>query len=128
MKYLGLDYGEKRIGVAVSDDDGNLAFPKSVEVGSWKLVVENLKKIIKEEKIGAIVLGLPLGFSMQETESTKKAQEFGKFLKKELSVEVFFQNEVLTSKEVEKSGLSKKTMTDASSAALILQSFLDSKK
>ena len=131
MKYLGLDYGEKRIGVAVSDDTGKLAFPKYVEValGSerWRVVSRNLKKIIDEENIGGVVVGLPLGFSMQETEMTKKVREFAEFLKKELNIEIFFQNEVLTSKEVEKSGSARENMVDASSAALILQSFLDAK-
>ena len=131
MKYLGLDYGEKRIGVAVSDDEGMLAFPKYVEVAfgpeRWKVVARNFKKIIDEENIGGVIVGLPLGFSMQETEMTKKVREFAEFLKKELNVEIFFQNEVLTSKEVEKSGVVREDMLDASSAALILQSFLDAK-
>lgn len=130
MKYLGIDYGEKRIGVAVSDDDGKLAFPKYVEIvvgpERFKVIARNLKKIIGEENVGSVVVGLPLGFSMQETESTKKAREFGEFLKKELNVEVFFQNEVLSTVEVEKSGGAREGMIDASSAALILQSFLDS--
>jgi len=130
MKYIGIDYGERRIGVAVSDDGGTLAFPKYVEVASgperfW-VVARNLKKIIENEKISAIVVGLPLGFSMQETESTKKAHEFGDFLKKELKIEIIFQNEVLSTMEVEKSGAAREDMVDASSAALILQSFLDS--
>lgn len=132
MKYLGIDYGEKRIGIAVSDDGGTMAFPKYVEVavGSerFNVVARNLKKIIDEGKIGAIIVGLPLGFSMQETESTKKARNFGEFLKKELNIEVIFQNEVLSTMEVEKSGAAPENMVDASSAALILQSFLDNKK
>src|SRR3989344_263761 len=123
MKYIGIDYGERRIGGAVSDDGGTLAFPKYVEVASgperfW-VVARNLKKIIENEKIGAVVVGLPLGFSMQETESTKKAKKFGDFLKKELKVEVIFQNEVLSTVEVEKSGAAHEDMVDASSAALI---------
>lgn len=130
MKYLGIDYGEKRIGVAVSDDDCKFAFPKYVEVTKGperlRVLARNLKKIIEQENIGAVVVGLPLGFSMQETESTKKARNFGEFLKNELNVEVFFQNEVLSTKEIEKSGGSTEGMIDASSAALILQSFLDS--
>lgn len=132
MKYLGIDYGEKRIGVAVSDDGGKIAFPKYIEVAAgperFKIVARNLKKIIDEQKILAIVVGLPLGFSMQETESTKKARNFGEFLKKELNIEVIFQNEVLSTVEVEKSGAARADMVDASSAALILQSFLDNKK
>lgn len=129
MKYLGIDYGEKRIGVAVSDGDGKIAFPKYVEVASgperFMIVARNLKKIIDAEQIDVIIVGLPLGFSMQETEMTKKAKEFGEFLKKELNIEIIFQNEVLSTAEVEKSGGAREGMIDASSAALILQSFLD---
>lgn len=132
MKYLGIDYGEKRIGVAVSDNEEKFAFPKYVEVASgperFMVAARNLKKIVDTEQIGAIVVGLPLGFSMQETQSTKKALEFGKFLKKELNIEVIFQNEVLSTAEVEKSGAAREDMIDASSAALILQSFLDSSR
>ena|SRR3989338_1217567 len=132
MKYIGIDYGEKRVGVAVSDDGGKMAFPRHVETAvgpeRFSIVAKNLKKIIDEEKVGSIIVGLPLGFSMQETESTRRARSFGEFLKKELSVEVIFQNEVLSTMEVEKSGAAPENMVDASSAALILQSFLDNKK
>ncbi|MEK7503024.1 MAG: Holliday junction resolvase RuvX [Patescibacteria group bacterium] len=132
MKYLGIDYGEKRIGVALSDEGAKLAFPKYVEVAGgperWNVVARNLKKIVDAEQVAAVVVGLPLGFSMQETESTKKARNFGEFLRKELSIEIIFQNEVLSTAEVEKSGAAREGMVDASSAALILQSFLDNKK
>lgn len=128
MKYLGLDYGERRIGVAVSDDGGTMAFALRVIENKSKKVLEYLKNFIVERGIGAIVLGLPLGFSMQGTNSTKKAREFGEFLKKELNCIVIFQNEVLSTKEVEKTGSSPAHKIDASSAALILQSFLDNKK
>jgi|SRR3989344_598409 len=128
MKYIGIDYGEKRIGVAVSDEGGTMAFPLNVIPNQQKKVLEYLKNLIAERGIGAIVLGLPLGFSMQETHSTKKARELGEFLKKELNIEIIFQNEVLSTAEVEKSGSAREGMVDASSAALILQSFLDNKK
>ncbi len=126
MKYLGIDYGEKRIGVAISDDFGKMAFAFCVTENSNKFL-EYLKNLIKEREINTIVLGLPLGFSMQETEMTKQVKSFGKFLQKELDIEIIFQNEILSTKEVEKSGSASKNMTDASSAALILQSFLDFK-
>ena len=128
MKYLGIDYGEKRIGVAVSDDDGKFAFAFDVVENKNAKILEYLKNLIVERQIGIVVLGLPLGFSMQETKSTKRVRNFGYFLKKELGVEIIFQNEVLSSKEVEKAGSAKKGMIDASSAALILQSFLDSRE
>lgn len=134
MKYIGIDYGEKRIGVAVSDESEKMAFAfdvienPSISLKASNKVSQYLKNLVAERGVGAIVLGLPLGFSMQETESTKKAREFGEFLKKELNIEIIFQNEVLSTAEVEKSGAAREGMVDASSAALILQSFLDNKK
>lgn len=128
MKYIGIDYGEKRIGVAVSDESEKFAFAFDVIENKSPKVFKFFKNLIAERGVGAIVLGLPLGFSMQETESTKKARNFGEFLKKELNIEVIFQNEVLSTAEVEKSGSAREGMVDASSAALILQSFLDNKK
>ena len=127
MKYLGIDYGDKHIGIAISDEDGKFAFPKVVLDNDLKKVINFIEKTIKDEKIGGIVLGLPLNFSMGETLQTKKAKNFGEILKTNLNCEVIFQNEILSTKEIQKSGASTKKMIDASSAALILQSFLDNK-
>ena len=56
MRYLGIDYGKRRVGVAISDGDGRLAFPETV-LANDKNLVENFKKICAENKVGVIVLG-----------------------------------------------------------------------
>ena len=56
MKYLGIDFGEKRVGIAVSDDTGKMAFPYSVILNNEKFL-EEVAEIIKKEKIGEIVMG-----------------------------------------------------------------------
>ncbi len=105
MNYLGIDYGEKNIGLALADDELKIARPFCI--------VNNLKqiqKIIKQEKINKIIIGLPKGFK-QETEQTKKTREFAKNFSN-----FEFIDERLTSK------INK---NHAGSAALILQTFLD---
>ena len=126
MKYLGIDYGEKRVGVAFSDEGGSFAFPNEViEEKNETRVFARLKEIIADREIATVVIGLPLNFNFQETPQTKIVKKFGELLKDELGVSVVFENEILTTKEAEKSGATQKKMIDASSAALILQSFLD---
>ncbi len=125
-RYLGIDYGEKRIGIALSDEENNFAFPKEViAVKNEAQVIADVAAIVAQGKVDTIIVGLPLGFSMQETGSTKKARDFGEFLKQKLGIEVIFENEVLTTKKAEKSGGVSKEMIDAASAAVLLQSFLD---
>ena len=144
-RYLGIDYGDKRIGIATSDEEWHFAFPKTViqnhpttherrdfkeNINIYAYAIEEIKKIISLEprsKIEAVVVGLPQNFSSQDTEQTKKVRAFVEALKKEIDAEVIFENEILTSRQIEKTGASSKAMIDASSAALILQGYLDRK-
>ena len=123
MKYLGIDYGDKRVGIAVSDPEGKIAFPKSTLFNNPRLI-ENLKRLIKEEKISKIVVGLPLTLDKSETEQSGKTRVFAKNLKNAVNITVDFENEMLTTRLVERAGI-KKERIDESSAALILQSCLD---
>lgn len=125
MRYLGIDYGEKRIGIAVSDPGGKIAFPKKVIFNRgnprmWK----QLKSLLEEEEISEIVVGLPVALDGRETEETRKVCAFAEILKKEISRPVHFENEMLTTHMVERLGV-KREHTDAAAAAVILQSYLD---
>jgi len=127
MRYLGIDYGTKRVGIALSDEEGNFAFPnKVIEVKNEPQVIAELISIVAQEKVTAIVIGLPLNFHFQETPQTRVVKEFGERFRKDLEgMPILFVNEVLSTKEAERSpGVSKK-MIDAASAAVLLQSFLD---
>ncbi len=132
-RYLGLDYGDKRIGVAMSDGLYLTAQPKGVIANTGlKAVLKEIDVYAKDYMIETIVLGLPLGLSGQDTEQTKKVRGFKNKLEKKLSYKVCFHDESLTSKEAEavliQGGMSRKKRKgkiDAMAAQLMLQSYMD---
>lgn len=126
MKYLGIDFGEKKIGLAVSDEEGRLAFPYLVLLNGKKLL-EEVEKIIRMEEIEKIVLGESRNFKGDPNAIMDKIQKFKKDLEEKIEVEVFFEPEFLTSAQAERIQ-GKTSLHDASAAAIILQSFLDKRK
>ncbi len=137
MKYLGIDFGTKRIGLAVSDEDGILAFPKKVILNN-ALKFENIQDIIQKEKIEALVVGEPLNHLGKLNKVSGPIFSFIKDLKKKFNLPLYQQKEFFTSVEAGKNlRKTKKTEThtrekkkiipkaDDSAAALILQRYLD---
>lgn len=125
MRYLCLDYGLKRIGVAVSDEDGRIAFPAGVIIHhAVSVVLKKIAERIKKENIGTIVVGLPVGLDGNETDQTKITQLFITLLRKTFPIFIETENEMLTSRMAIASG-ARNDHIDASSAAIILQSYLD---
>lgn len=123
MKTLGIDYGAKKIGFAVSDEDGRIAFPRSVlknEAG----VFFAIKELIQKEKIESIVLGESLDYSGKPNLIMEKISIFKKLLEKETSLPVIFESEFLSSKQA-RNIYDSGELNDASAAAIILQSWLD---
>jgi len=137
MKILGIDWGEKRIGLAISDDLGKMAFEYSV-INEWNDsdFIEFLRLLIPKEDIEKIVVGLPKNMSGEDTDSTQEAREFGAMLENCLSnIEVIFEDERLTTKMVDKvlrsmniSQKEAKKRKDMIAAKYILQSYLDREK
>lgn len=127
MRSLGIDYGEKRIGVAISDEEGNFAFPYSVVLHD-KNALKRIRGIIEKEGVAEIGVGLPQNFSRQDTEATKRVRVFAEELKGAVGIPVIFVDETLSTAEVIKSGAASHEMRDASSAALILQTHLNRKR
>ncbi len=125
MKYLGIDYGVKRVGIAVSDDSGGLAFAKTV-LENDKQLLKNVLKICREEKIEKVILGESLDFSGQPNVIMKGILEFKKKLI-ENNLKVYLEPEFLTSAEAERIQ-GKNDKLDASAAALILKSYLGKQK
>lgn len=123
MKYLGIDYGDKRVGIAVSDPQGKIAFPRITLFHNVGLL-KNLESMVDTEKISKIVVGLPIALNGSETEQSRKTHVFVEELKKVVAVPIEFENEIFTTHLVEKAGI-KKEHTDESAAALILQLYLD---
>ncbi|MBI3685258.1 Holliday junction resolvase RuvX [Candidatus Azambacteria bacterium] len=123
MRYLGIDYGDKRIGLAISDEDGMFAFPRTTVENSPAVFLE-IKKMCEEEKIGKIILGIPVSFSGELSAQAKAVRRFGDMFAETTRIPIAYENEILTTSQAERSGAGRKTI-DQSSAALILQGWLD---
>lgn len=133
MFLLGIDYGTKNIGLAIGGSE-SIALPlKVIKNKGAKKVLEEIKKIVDEEKIDAIIVGLSLLKSGTVSEMAKEALGFGDFLSKNIPLPVKFQNELLTSKEVESlfrdlKKEKKKIEKDEIEAMVMLQSYIDQRK
>lgn len=124
MKYLGIDFGSKRIGLAVSDESGKLAFPHSV-VLNGKTTLDEIAEIIKKEKIDRVVMGESKDFKNMPNKIMAQIEKFKKELEEKAKLPVFFETEFMTSAQA-KQIQGDNDMNDASAAAIILQSYLDS--
>lgn len=131
---LGFDYGEKRLGVAVSDLLLMTANPITIiQRTSWDKDLAQIKKIIAEKEVGGLVFGLPLQMNGEKGETVAKVEQFTSKLAKEISLPYIFWDERLSSKavenflisEVDMSRAKRKQKLDANAAAYILQGFLD---
>ncbi|HVB20269.1 MAG TPA: Holliday junction resolvase RuvX [Candidatus Paceibacterota bacterium] len=131
MRYLGIDYGSKKIGLALSDDAGTMGFPHAVIPNTPKLVDE-LCALIAKENVSAIVMGESRTLSGGENPIAKDARTQGELLALRAGVPLFFESEVFTSaearrapvKELRSRGTKRRTNVDAAAAALILTSYL----
>lgn len=131
---LGFDYGEKRLGVAVSDLLWMVATPgKTIFRTELKQDVTAIKKLVDEREIGAIVYGLPLLMNGQEGETAAAVRKFAAEVYKRIPLPYAFWDERLSSKamenflikEADMSRAKRKQVLDSSSAAYILQGLLD---
>lgn len=136
MKILGLDYGKARIGVALSDEMQKIAFPKETIKASYHLekTLEEVVKALKKYQFDEIVIGLPLLMNGQESPMAKEVRDFSEKLSTMIGKPIIFWDERLTSKQVEKTLIEssvrrkeRSASVDTMAAALILQSYLDSK-
>ncbi len=97
-KILGVDFGERRIGLAIAIN--NLAEPLSIiEAGNLDTAVDEIVEVCQQEKIQEIVVGLPLDSQGQLGPAAKKAKRFGQKLAKETGLKIIFWDECLTSEE-----------------------------
>lgn len=126
MRYLGIDWGFKSIGLAISE--GQIASPvSSLSVSGLSDAVSQVVKFIKKEEIDVVILGKPEGEMGKAVESAKKALE-------EKDIKVTLADETLSTQEAKQTmiemGLGRKARQDdnAVSAAIILQRFLDEKE
>jgi putative Holliday junction resolvase len=133
MKILALDFGQKRIGVALSDATHTLAAPQDfLEAQPFAELLKSLKAMITREEIGLILVGVPRNMDGSYGDSATKAREFIQHLKLALTVPIEPVDERLStvqaSRLLQEGGhntRAQKTKIDSASAAVILQSYLD---
>lgn len=102
MKILAIDYGAKRVGLALGDTETKLALPKGVLEGLTDAeLISQLSEIVAEEEIEKIIVGEPLNLSGKTTEQTIVSQKFAANLTKELSIPVELFDERLTTRRAE---------------------------
>lgn len=131
MRYLGIDYGTSKIGLALSDEGGSMGFPHSVITNTPRLVDE-LCVLVAKEDVGALVIGDSHNLAGEENSIAKDARELGAQISERTGIPVFFESEVFTTalarrapeKEEKTRAPKRRPEVDASAAALILTSYL----
>lgn len=134
MRYLGIDYGDKRIGLAICDANETMALPLTIIHGQ-KGLPQKIADIVKKESVEAIVVGLPLNMDDSQGPQARRVLGFARQLNKYVDIPVHFQDERLSSFEAEEKLASinltsskKRKRIDAVAAATILEAFLEQKK
>ena len=128
MRFLSIDHGEKKIGLAISDEKNLIASPLPfLKVISLADSISKINRIIKNQNLKAIVVGLPLSQDRGETQQSIKIRYFADSLKRSNEIEIIFWNESFTTREAETAPLTRKKSRnlDSESARIILQEFLD---
>lgn len=131
MRYLGIDYGTKRIGVALSDENGTMGFPHAI-VPATKDALNELVKIATDAHVEALVMGESLQLDGAENAVAKQARALGEGLSHRLNIPLHFEPEMFTSAEARRAphklapreDVTSPEAVDASAAAIILTSFL----
>lgn len=123
MRYLGIDYGTKRIGLALSDKDGRMAFPYRT-IAAGKRAPEEICALAEKENAEQIVAGVPVPLSGGSSLTAEAAKKFAREIERACKKPVALSNEFFTTKMAQQSGVAKEHR-DASAAAIMLQSYLD---
>ena len=131
MRILGIDYGDTRIGLSVSDETLTIATPiKTYFSVSMRKDIDYVAALIKEKNVSKTVLGLPINMDGTKGERANKTEAFGRNLQKVSGVEVVYKDERMTTLEAQRSlafgGLSKEKQQkniDSVAAQIILQSY-----
>lgn len=131
MRILALDWGRVRIGAAISDETGKLAFALD-KFFETKNGIEELVRFIGEKGIEKIIVGNPISLSGEESDSSKKASEFVEMIKKKVPIPIEMLDERFTSvaaaKVLSQQGLKQKEqrfVKDNMAAQLMLQQYLE---
>lgn len=129
MKVLAVDYGDKRVGLALGDTETKLALPYGVlQRASDESLAQQLAQVVLEEDVARVVVGEPLGASGRATAQTEASRNFTALLARELKVPVELFDERFTSQRADAAPLppgAKIRSRDELAAMFLLQDYLD---
>ena len=141
MRVLGIDFGERRIGLAISDASGTLASPvrtidrRGATVDAVTLVMNAIDEIGRDEPVDRIVIGLPRRLDGADNDQTAAVRAFAAALGSRSGQSIELQDERLSSREAEerlalreRDWRKRKTRLDAAAAAVVLQDWLDARR
>lgn len=134
-RILGVDYGSRRLGFAVSDEDGLLALPVCVvPVKSDRQALAETERLCREKLAGRIVVGLPLNMNGSRGPAAQQAERFAEALRQRMIMPVELWDERLSSAQAERillgadvSRRRRREAVDKLAAQIVLQSYLDAK-
>jgi putative Holliday junction resolvase len=127
MKILGIDYGEKRIGLAISDETET--FARELDILSPKEFWGQMNQLISNQQISKIVIGWPLNMDGRETKKTREVESFKVKVERETGLPVETIDERLSSQMAQNivGGKNRKVL-DSLAAQILLQNYLDKRK
>jgi putative Holliday junction resolvase len=125
MKYLGIDFGSKKIGFAQSDDEGRIAFPLMISENN-NLLLKDTLELIREMKFSTVVIGESVDGNGKPNAIAKEARKFGMLIEDAIDVKVVFEKEWYSTVEARKQpGKEGNHEVDDQAAAIVLQRYLD---
>lgn len=135
MRVLAIDHGTKRMGIALSDPDGMIALPlEFIPAEPFRPFLERLKELIREKQVELVLIGLPRNMDGSYGPAAAKVREFVAVLKETIAIPIQTWDERLTSVQANRMLIEghvrrkeRKTKVDQAAAAILLQSFLDSR-
>ena len=132
---IAIDYGSKKLGIALSNQERSIAMPLNTITEIKKIVITSLLNIIEKYKVCGVIIGLPIDMSGAVTEQTNIVMKFAEELAKSINLPIYLQDERLTTKAannfLKSFGVKRKDRNnndDAVAASMILETVLDSIK
>lgn len=125
MRWLGVDPGTVRVGLAICDDQERLAVP--LEIVPASAAVPAIRAIARREEVGGIVIGLPISLDGVERASAAAARKFGERIRRVLGLPVEYEDERWTTVAAEQDA-PRGRRSDDMAATLLLQQFIDRRR
>lgn len=126
MKYLGIDYGSKWVGIAISDEEGKIAFPRA-EVPNGTGLLQFIARMVEQEKVKTIIVGDTRTVEGKDNPITPEVEKFVAEIARVTTILTEFAPEMWSSIEASRYAPKGQEHNNAAAAAIILQRFLDTK-